>query len=67
MGAAIALHGLVGLETANCREIASHAAKDMAKLLSALDNVSDPVLHSSIGVSISDMAGLFIRPYGLAH
>jgi hypothetical protein len=57
MGAAITLHGLAGLETAGHREIALRAAKDMAKLLSALDNVSDSILHSSVGVSVPNIHG----------
>jgi hypothetical protein len=61
MGAAITLHGLVG-ETTSYREIALHAAKDMAKLLSSLDNIGDSILHSSTGVRISDIAGASSAP-----
>jgi len=53
MGAAITLHGLVGSETTSYREIALHAAKDMAKLLSSLDSIGDSILHSSTGIVIT--------------
>jgi hypothetical protein len=59
MGATITLHGLVGSETTSYREIALHAAKDMAKLLSSLDNIGDSILHSSTGVKIFERAGTF--------
>jgi len=62
MGAAITLHGLVGSETTSYREIALHAAKDMAKLLSSLDNIGDSILHSSTGVRILDIAGASSAP-----
>lgn len=55
MGAVITLHGLAGLQTAGYLEIALRAAKDMAKLLSALDNVNASILHSSVGVSIPNI------------
>lgn len=50
LGASILLHVILGSEAASYQEIACRAAKDMAQLVSSLEETNDDVLHSSIGV-----------------
>lgn len=53
LGASILLHIILGSEAASYQEIACRAAKDMAQLVSSLEETDDDVLHSSIGIIIT--------------
>lgn len=53
LGASILLHVILGSEAASYQEIACRAAKDLAQLISSLEETDDDVLHGSIGIIIT--------------